>query len=244
MTLLKIVNLTVQVGKKAVLKNINMEVSEGEVIALVGPNAAGKTSLARTIAGFPEYKIVKGQIFFKNEDITELPLEERAKKGVFLVFQEPPAVKNLKLKTFLEYLKLPKEKAKMFLDQIGFHKTILDRELNVAFSGGEKKVSEILQMIALNPDFPIFDELDSGLDARLLYKIVDYILKWIKENNKAALFITHRSDMLNIIKPDDTYVLTENTLICRGDYKIIWDCVKRNGYRACATCNLLTKLTL
>ena len=104
MSLLKVENLTVKVREKIVLKDVNMEINEKSVIALVGPNAAGKTSLARAIAGFPEYEVINGKIFFKNEDITDLPLEERAKKGIFLVFQEPPAVKNLKLKTFLEYL--------------------------------------------------------------------------------------------------------------------------------------------
>lgn len=238
--MLRLKNVSVSVSGKNILKNVKMTIPQGSIIAIVGPNASGKSTLAKAIMGFPEYKIVRGKILFEGRDITTLPIEERVKLGITMVFQDPPAIKNVKLGTLLKYLK--SKDYTQFLKDIGFHKTILDRDLNVSFSGGEKKVSEILQILALDPKLIILDELDSGLDANLLIKLNNFLIKWIRENKKSALFITHRSDALNLIKPDDTFVLTDGTVICHGDYNVIWDCIKKSGYKACAFCPVLRKI--
>ncbi|MGQ4832460.1 MAG: ABC transporter ATP-binding protein [Candidatus Asgardarchaeia archaeon] len=226
--MLKVENLTVAVGEKRVLKNVNLSVEKREVVALLGPNASGKSSLIKTIMGFPEYKVLSGKILFDGKDITTLPIEERVKLGLAIGFQDPPEVKNVKLRKLLEVMgnKKPEE----LIDIIGFHKSILERDINVGFSGGEKKVSEVIQIMTLNPKFVIFDELDSGLDAQLLYKIVNILRNWIINNEKSGIFVTHRIDFLNMLKPNYAYVLIQGQIVCKGDYQQIWNWIKKCGF--------------
>ena len=226
--MLVIENLSVSVDEKIVLKNVNLTVEKEEIVALLGPNASGKSSLVKTIMGFPEYKIISGRIIFDGKDITNVPIEERVKLGLAIGFQDPPEVKNVKLRKLLEVLgnKKPEE----LIKKLGFHTSILERDINVGFSGGEKKVSEVIQILTLNPKFVIFDELDSGLDAQLLYKIVNLLRKWILENQKSGIFVTHRIDFLNMLKPNYAYVLIQGQIVCKGDYQQIWNWIKKCGF--------------
>lgn len=145
--MLKIENLSVKVDSKDILRGINIGIKKTEVHALLGPNASGKSTLAQVIMGFPDYKITEGKIIFKGKDITNLSIEERAKLGMALVFQHPPTIKGIKLSNLLEKI----SKQTVDIKEFSVNPDILEREINVGFSGGEKKLSEIIQIISLNP---------------------------------------------------------------------------------------------
>lgn len=241
LSLLKIKNLKVKIEDKIVLRNVNLEIKSNEIVALLGPNASGKSSLVKTILGFPEYEVLEGKILFEGKDITSLPIEDRVKLGIALCFQDPPGIKNVLLRKLLEVLgnKNPED----FLREIGFHKDILEREVNIGFSGGEKKVSEVIQIMTLNPKLAIFDELDSGLDAQLLYRMVYFIKDWIMKHNRSGIFVTHRIDFLNILKPNYAYVLINGTIACKGNYIQIWNWIKKCGFNV-EKCPLAKKFNL
>ena len=168
--LLEIENLAVEVAGKRVLKNINLSIDEGETHVLLGPNGAGKSTLFLTILGFPNYNIVQGSIKFKGQDITELSTAERVKLGIGVSFQSPPAIRGvsvgdlLKIESNQDVNEELNPRMKQLADQLKFNDEFLDRDVNLGFSGGEVKRSEILQLLAQMPDFTMFDEPDSGVD--------------------------------------------------------------------------------
>ncbi|MFC1663989.1 ATP-binding cassette domain-containing protein, partial [Patescibacteria group bacterium] len=157
-------NLKFKTNGKKVLDGINFQIKEGEVRALLGPNASGKSTLANIISGNPKYETSEGKIFFKGKEITKFSPEKRVKMGIALAWQTPPAVKGVKFSHLLEKIS---KKSKKY--SIG--KNLLEREVNVDFSGGEKKISELLQILSLNSKLVIFDEIDSGLDIKKLEKV-------------------------------------------------------------------------
>ena len=166
--LLKIEKLKVKGNEKEILKGINFQIKEGEIQVLVGPNGSGKSVMVQTILGNPKYKVIEGKIFFKGKEITNLPPEERVKLGLALVWQLPPALKGVKLSQLLKKISVSRE---LFSVQLTEVHSLLEREVNVDLSGGEKKISELAQILSLNPKLVIFDEIDSGLDIRRLGKI-------------------------------------------------------------------------
>ena len=149
--MLKIENITVKYHDKEILKNIDMEIEKGTIHALLGPNATGKSTLAKVIMGFPQYKVTSGTIYFEGKDITNLPMEERVKLGITMVFQDPPAIKNVKLRELLEKIsKVPMDELIGKTKLNNMVEELLEREVNVNFSGGEKKLSELLQVLSLS----------------------------------------------------------------------------------------------
>lgn len=231
--LLRIENLWAVGNGEKILKGVNLEISLGEVQALLGPNASGKSTLAQVILGNPKYRIIKGKIYFLRKDITTLSPEKRVKLGLALVWQMPPVIKGVKLSSLLE--KISKEKIK-----IADGKELLEREINVNFSGGERKISEILQIVALKPKLVIFDEIDSGLDIKKIEIVARIIKKELISKKVAILVITHSGQILRFLKPALTSVLVGGKIICKEkNHKKVLKVIKKYGYEKCKKCPLL-----
>ncbi len=228
--MLEIKNLTAGTNSKRIIKNLSLGVKKGEVHVIVGPNASGKSTLARIIMGLNNYRIESGKIIFNNKDITNLPAEKRARLGIALTFQHPPALKGLKLKTLLEHIN--KSHFQNPAPQL------LEREVNVGFSGGEQKFSEVTQIFALNPKLAIFDEIDSGVDIKRIEELSKLISEWLTDD-KAALFITHSGSLMKFINPDVIHVMLNGRFVCSAnDWMKVWKTIKRYGYEKCKECRL------
>jgi len=232
-TMLKIKNLSVRVGDKNILRNINLEIKKAEIHALLGPNASGKSTLVYTMMGFPDYQIMGGRINFKGKNIESLSIEERAKLGIALAFQHPPIIKGIKLSKLLEKI----SKQVINIKEFPIKSDLLSREINVGFSGGERKLSEIIQIISLSPSLVIFDELDSGLDVEMLKKLASIIKDKFLHNKVSILLITHRGSILHFLKPDFAHVIINGELICSSkDWKDMWETIRKYGYEKCKEC--------
>jgi len=231
--MLKIKNLSVRVGGKDILRKINLEIKKAEIHALLGPNASGKSTLVYTIMGFPDYQIIEGEINFKGKNIGSISIEERAKLGIALAFQHPPIIKGIKLSKLLEKI----SKQVINIKEFPIKSDLLSREINIGFSGGERKLSEIMQIISLSPSFVIFDELDSGLDVEMLEKLAIIIKDKLLNNDVSILLITHRGSILHFLKPDFAHVIINGELVCSSrDWKDMWETIRKYGYEKCKEC--------
>ncbi|MDI6591567.1 MAG: ATP-binding cassette domain-containing protein [Patescibacteria group bacterium] len=246
--LLKVEKLKVRANQNEILKGINLQIKEGEVQALLGPNGSGKTVLSQIILGNSKYKITEGKIFFLGKEITKSPPEKRAKLGMALVWQAPPAVKGVKLSQLLAKISVSRGPSFVRLIEA---RPLLEREINVDFSGGEKKISELLQVLSLNPKLVIFDEIDSGLDIKRLEKVAKIIKKELigkpphqkfggGGKKVSVLLITHWGQILKFLKPDLTNVMLNGKIICKSkDFKKVLMVIKKYGYEKCKRCPLL-----
>lgn len=234
--LLRVKKIKVRAEGKEILKGVDLEIKKGEVQVLLGPNGSGKSVLAQTISGNPEYKVKEGKILFLGKDITRLTPEKRSKMGIALVWQTPPLLRGVKFADLLK--KISKKEIKA--EKIGAA-VLLKREVNVGFSGGEKKVSELMQILSLDPKLVIFDEIDSGLDIKRLQRIAKVIKEELVEKGVSVLLITHWGQIVKFLKPDWTNVIVNGKIICKErDYKKVLRTIKKYGYEKCKKCPLLT----
>lgn len=231
MVLLEIKNLTVKVEGKLVLESLNVDVDEGNVEVLLGPNGAGKSTLLGVIMGNPKYHVVAGDIIFEGESILGLSVEERAKKGIFMAFQHPVEIPGVSLVNFLrtsyksvvnpdvkmsDFSKLLKEKMKFLEMDTSFR----GRHVNSGFSGGEKKRSELLQMLLLEPKLLLLDEIDSGVDVDAM-KVISKSLQELKNKGSTILLISHHNSLLKEIVPQKVTILKQGSIDSRGGQELL-----------------------
>ena len=237
--LLHIENLHLSVNEKPILHNLNLTVNAGEIHVVMGPNGAGKSTLAAAIVGNPVFQVDQGSIFFEGELINDLPVFERARKGIFLSFQNPEEIPGLKVEEFLRASKEAVTGKK--IPALTFHKELLrlmeslsinpeyaDRSLNVGFSGGEKKKNEILQLAVLKPKLAILDETDSGLDIDATRIVFEGVAK-LKTPDMGILIITHHSKVLDYLKPDYVHMLINGSLAKSGGIELV-EHIQKHGY--------------
>ena len=240
---LNIKNLSVKIENKNILNNLNLEINKGEVHAIMGPNGCGKSTLANVLAGKEDYEILSGEIIFKDKDLLDLNIEERAQEGMFLAFQYPIEIPGVNITPFLHAAINSKKKKlnesevdnlafakllKLKANDLGINVDMLKRSVNTGFSGGEKKRYEILQMSILNPDLAILDETDSGLDIDALKIVTDGVNK-LRSMNNSFLIITHYQKLLDYIKPDHVHVMRNGAIIKSGGPEIALE-IEKDGF--------------
>jgi Fe-S cluster assembly ATP-binding protein len=230
--LLKVKGLSASIEEGELLHNINLTIQAGETHVLMGPNGAGKSTLGYTLMGNPAYHVTAGKIFFDGEDITALSADKRAQKGMFLSFQNPLEVPGLTLEAFLRAAIRQKtgKPVKLFafkkeleetMELLKMDASYADRDLNVGFSGGEKKKAEILQLLMMRPKFAILDETDSGLDVDAVRTVSAGIEEYLKKRGGALLVITHSTRILEALNVDYTHILVKGRMVHTGDASLV-----------------------
>ncbi len=251
--MLLIEGLHVAIDDKVILEGIDLEIHPGETHILFGPNGSGKTSLLMTIMGYPNYRVVKGKISFRGVDITHMPIDERARLGIGISYQRPPTINGLKTLQMVkicggEDVDVEGLAARMnFIDY-------LDRDINSGFSGGEIKRSELLQLLAQDADFMMFDEPESGVDMENIALVGNTIASLLQKNNgdgeeqikskmqkklertRMGLIITHTGYILDYVAADKGQVLFDGKLSCVSNPREILSCVGESGYKECVRC--------
>ena len=238
--LLSVQNLSVQVEDKEILKGLNLNVKRGETHVLMGPNGAGKSTLGNTLMGNPLYQVTGGSILLNGEDLLRMAVNERAKAGLYMSFQNPLEVPGISLANFvrnaleqrtgkrIRLWDFRKEIARA-LEVLQMDSSYADRDLNVGFSGGEKKKAEILQLLMLKPTLAILDETDSGLDVDAVRTVSRGIQEYQKDKESALIIITHSTGILSSLHVDRTHVIVDGTIVCDGDGSLV-DEIKQNGF--------------
>lgn len=237
--LLEIKNLYTNAGEKEILRGLSLNINAGEVHVIMGPNGAGKSTLANSIFNSPAYKKTSGTIIFDGEDISSKTPDEIARRGIFISFQNPVSIDGISVFNFIKtaknkttgqnigYLEL-KEQIDKFVLELDMKDELAKRDLNVGFSGGEKKKTEILQMLCLNPKLAILDETDSGLDVDAI-KTVSKGIEMFKNQNNGVLIITHSSKILEHLKVDKVHILLNGKIVKTGNDSLIKE-IEANGY--------------
>ena len=239
--LLSVRDLHVQVGEKEILHGVNLSVGTDETHVLLGPNGTGKSTLGYAITGNPAYQVTRGSITFDGEDITSMPVNERAKKGVFLSFQNPLEVPGVTLSAFIRTaLKQKsgrrirlwdfKKKLKETMALLSMDESYAERDLNVGFSGGEKKKAEILQMLMLEPKLAILDETDSGLDVDAVRTVSEGVRLFREKTHGSLLIITHSTRILEALRVDRTHVMENGVIVREGDAALVEE-INEKGFK-------------
>ncbi|MCR5304178.1 MAG: Fe-S cluster assembly ATPase SufC [Lachnospiraceae bacterium] len=238
--LLKVEKLFATVEGTQILNGLDLTVGEGETHVIMGPNGAGKSTLGNVIMGNPVYSVDSGHIYFDGQDITALKTDERARLGIFISFQSPQEVPGITLEQFmrasrsavtgkpLKVFAFQKE-MKGVMETLSMDHSYAGRDLNVGFSGGEKKKAEILQMLMMNPRLAILDETDSGLDVDAV-KVVSEGIRQFKKEGNSLIIITHNARILEGLKVDYTHVLSKGRIIKSGDSSLV-DEIERDGFK-------------
>ena len=249
--MLQIEDLQVKVGDKEILKHIDLEIHQGETHILFGPNGSGKTSLLMTIMGYPQYTVTGGKILFKGEDITHMPIDERAQLGIGVSYQRPPTIHGVKTKQMVQICAKEEVDVEALAAKVNFSE-FLERDINAGFSGGEIKRSELLQLMAQDADILLFDEPESGVDLENISLIGNTISELLQrdfklnteksrkklheERTKMGLIITHTGFILDYVTADKGQLLYDGELTCASNPREIFTCISEVGYEECVRC--------
>lgn len=246
--MLVVEGLQVEVGGKLILKGVDLEVGTGETHVLLGPNGGGKTTLLMAVMGMPRYRVIKGAVYFKGKDITALTPDARARLGIGMMFQKPPAVRGVKLREIAQTVASVREAAHPpapSLEGIAERLNLsehLDRELNYGFSGGELKRSEMFQLLCQAPELVLLDEPESGVDldniALIGEAINDLLGKRgkIKERKASGVIVTHTGHILRYVNADRGHILIDGKIACHGNPRDLFEEVQKHGYGRCESC--------
>jgi Fe-S cluster assembly ATP-binding protein len=242
--MLSVSNLHVEVGGVEILHGIDLELRYGETAALFGPNGSGKSTLLMTLMGFPKYRVTSGSVVFKGQDVTGLSVDERARLGMGMSFQRPPVVRGVKTRDIVAAClrRAPSEGEIRDMASAAGMEEFLDRDVNYGFSGGEIKRSELLQLLAQDPDFVLLDEPESGVDLvniAVIGELVNRLLQKevrIRERSHSGLIITHTGHILDYVSARTGYVMIGGRLSCAGDPHEILTTIKQYGYEECSRC--------
>ena len=246
--ILEIKNLFVEVDDKIILHNINLEIPDGEVHLLIGPNGSGKTSLLMTIMGYPQYRVTQGSILFNGKNLLKLNITERAALGIGIAEQRPPTISGVRLKMLLSYLldKNPEWKEEIDREiKNAKMESFLNRDINGGLSGGEIKKSELLLLLSRRPVFTMLDEPDSGVDIdslELLRSMINKLFSPLEEypvKRRAGLIITHSERIIESIHADKTHIIINGEIVCNGNPQLMMKQVVESGFDSCIKCKNL-----
>ena len=240
--MLKIDNLSVKVGDKSILKNLNLNINDGEVHAIMGPNGTGKSTLSKVIMRDDTFTVTNGNIEYNGRDILPMTTDEVARSGIFLAMQYPISIEGVSNADMLRTALSIREEKSINLfkfvtelenayDELNFDKSTIHSSINEGFSGGERKKNEIIGMKMLKPSLIILDEIDSGVDVDNLKVIANSILKYKNESNASLLIITHYPHILNYIKPDYVHIMSDGNIVKTGSSELA-ESILENGYEA------------
>ncbi len=240
MNILRIDNLTVSINGKEILKDFSLEIKSGEIHAIMGPNGVGKSTLTKVIMGDPNYKIEKGTITYNGKVLNDVPVNERAKMGIFLGMQMPLSIEGVTNADFLRSALRAKEgdnfKLLSFIRELDeltkklhMDSNMIHRGINDGFSGGERKKNEILQMNILKPDMVLLDEIDSGLDVDSLKLVGEAVMEYYEKRKPAILLVTHYQRLLDYIKPDFIHIMQGGKIVKSGDKSLALR-IEKEGY--------------
>jgi len=237
---LELRDLHVEVEGREILRGVNLVIRNGETHVLFGPNGSGKTTLLMAIMGFPRYRVTAGSILLGGEDITALPPHERARRGIGMMFQRPPTVRGVSLQQMTSICSRDDLDVRALATELNLE-DFLARDVNHGFSGGEIKRSELLQLMAQNPDLVLLDEPESGVDMenlQLVGKAIRILLQkdLRRKRRKSGLIITHTGYILDYVEADQGHVLCEGSIVCSGNPREQLEGIRRYGFEECARC--------
>lgn len=239
---LEVCDLSVSAGERPVLAGVSLSIGPGEVHVLLGPNGGGKTTLLMAVMGLPGYRITAGKVLFRGADVTGLPVDERARLGIALSFQRPPAVRGVTVRTLVGEVIGRRGGGPPLGELSGIAGTdaLLDRDLNVGLSGGEVKRSELLQLLALDPALALFDEPESGVDLDSIAVVGAAMRRLLRGRSgargTAALIVTHTGHILREVPADRGHVLVRGRIVCRGEPRTLFEDIRAHGYEGCLRC--------